>query len=216
MAVPTRIIVSGSSSSGFVKAGRVGFFRTLLKNWYYVLILFFLIPGFISDVHEAQAMNFSVPGYVALKTGQTILNADSSLYEDVKVLEKEPSKFIGMENPDKGIWNHIKYYWHIFLGVWKIIGNLFIILLPFNIIYKIVIRKDNSKKWNALFLTILWGFLFVLFMNLIVIVIQQASGNIIYTFEPSLNFFQKAGKVILWIFPFHGVYSLIKLIISLV
>jgi hypothetical protein len=215
MPVPTRIIVS-RSAGGVSKVKSASFIKFLLKNWYFILVFLFLLPNFIDSVQTAHEMNFSVPGYLALKTGQTVLNADSVLYEDVKLLSNNPIDFIGMENPQVGLWNHTVYSWKVFLAFWKIIGNLFIIFLPFRLIYALVIRKDDSKKWNALFLTFIWGFLFILFMNLIVLVISQASGNLTYTLDPSLNFFQKAGKITYWVLPFHGIFELVKYLISFI
>lgn len=211
--VPTRIIVS-SGGSGITKSGSIGLAKWLISHWYLIFIFISLIPVVIDSIQVAKETQN--PYYPLLQTAQSVLNADSELYEQVVKLKENPSEAIGMEKPEVGIYQKTKYFFKTLFLVWNLLGLIFLITFPFVLIYKIVNRSDDSKKWRSLFRTLLIGFLFILISNLVLIVIQQAGGDIVYTFAEDLDVFQKAKLLFTWVFPFHGIISLFVYLISLI
>ena len=206
MPIPT--IVKTSS------AGTLNLWKFLWKYKFVLLILFSLIPQLIVSINIAKETNN--PYYPFVQTGVSIVNADSVLYEDVKLLETDPSQIIGMEKPEIGIYLHIKYFFKCFLVVWAILGLLSLITLPFFIIHSIVNKSDDSKKIRTFIISLIIYFVFILLMNMLIIILKQADGNILYSFDSSLDFFGKAKQVISWILPLHGFWALGKYLINII
>lgn len=194
-------------------AGAFNLWRFLWKYKFVLLIIFSLIPQLIVSMNVAKETNN--PYYPLIQTGVSIVNADSVLYEDIKILETNPSQLIGMEHPKVGIWQHTKYFFKVSLVVWALLGLLSLITLPFFIIHAIVNKSDDSKKIKTFIISFIIFFIFILIINMLLIIIKQADGNLIYTFGESLDFFGKAKQVISWLLPLHGVWALGKYIIAL-
>jgi len=194
-------------------AGAFSIWKWFWKYKFVLLILFSLIPQLILAVNYAKETDN--PSYPFIRAGLSVLNSDAVLYEDIKILETDPSQIIGMEKPDVGIYQHCKYYFKTFLVIWTIFGLLSIIFMPFFILKFYYDKKDNSRKINAFVKALFVSVLLIFIANLITIVVQQASGNILYTFDSSLDFFGQAWQVICWLFPLHGVVELVKYLIFL-
>lgn len=211
---PIPTIVIPKSSPSLIKSGSIGTGKFLLKNWYIIFIIISLIPVIITSIHTAKETNN--PYYPFIQVGVSVINADSVIYDNIQVLKTDPAKIIGMDKPEVGIYQKTKYSFKVFLFVWKLLGLIFLVTFSFTLIYKFVNRVDDSKKWRSLFRTLLIGFLIIFIVNLITIIINQASGNSLYLFADSLGFFDKAKLIITWVFPFHGIVSLISYLINLI
>jgi hypothetical protein len=186
----------------------------LWKHKFMILIIFSLIPTILLSIHVAKETHN--PYYPFVQAGMSIINSDSVLYEDIQMLQTNPSKLIGMEKPTIGIYQHIKYFLKVTIVVWTLLGLLSLITLPIFLFYYLFNYGNTSTKSRSLFRALITYFFFILVINLIIIVTKQASGNPVYIFDSSLDFFGKAGKVISWTLPLHGVYALIKYLIFLI
>ena len=207
------IIVKSQSTSGGVKFSKgLSIFRFFLKNWYFVLIFVSLIPGIIHSIQISKETNN--PSYPFVQTGLSVVNADVVIYEDTKTLEEDPSKLIGMEKPDRGLVQKLKYLWKEFLVIWKFLGNLFLISLPFSIIYRIVKGEDESRRYHNTMKTLWIGLVFIFIMNLLYVIYRLIDGSLAMGFNAGWDIYQKIWYVIYLNLPLHGVFALGKYLIA--
>lgn len=194
-------------------AQKLTFFHFIWKHKYFFLFLILTLPLIISYITTAiQTKN---PSYVPIKIGTLVLNSDNLLNEDVNLLKTNPSELIGMENPDSGIYRHFKYYWLFFWNIiYKIFAEISCILIPFAFFYWLFNLINTSSKLKNLVYSIIFGLLTIFLINLLITVVNLATGNISIDFKDA-NFFIQILEVILLTIPFHGLINLIGYLISL-
>lgn len=216
MVTPKPIIIKQTSSklSRVGRVGRFGLFKYLLRHWYIFLIIFSLIPNILLAIQISNDTNN--PTYIPVSVGMSVINADSNLDDYVFDLKEDKSKVIGMEKPEKGLVQKLKFFWHVFLVVWAILGLLVLITLPFTLIYRLLKGRNTAKPYQNMTQTLVYGFLLILFVNLVKVIVLQANGDPQFSFDNSLDFYGKAKLVIFWLFPLHGVVSLIMYLITLI
>ena len=197
------------------RLGTIGLLRLALKHWYIISILFFLLPTIITSLQTgfqerdtpAEAIVFS-----ATQLSLTLLNADSQIDKDVKILRKNPSELIGVK-PENGIWKKSKYYWGIALIVWKISGNIFLISIPFVFAYRYFKWRGQKGVQTAIGTNVknalLFGLGFIFVMNLILTIIGIVEGTLLLSFSEGLDIYKKVWLIILNTIPFHGLINLI-------
>lgn len=194
-------------------AGAFNLWKFIWKYKFLLLIIFSLIPTLIVSINVAKETNN--PYYPFVQAGVSIVNSDSILYEDIKILETNPAQLIGMEKPEIGIWQHIKYSFKVFLVVWALLGLLSLISIPFFLFYFIYDKFNASTKVRTFFLALFTFLIFILFINMLIVIIKQAGGDVLYTFDQSLDFYGRAKQVISWVMPLHGFWALMKYIVAL-
>lgn len=189
--------------------------RFIGRNWYWFFFILFIIPDFVSSVKIAlESKNYLYPLFQLFSK---VLASDTRTYEIVQGLIQDPVKIIGMENPGPSeTWLTIIYGWKIFWNViYELVGNLWIMFLPFVVIFKIANKWDATSEVKNFFWSFIIFLLILFIVNSIVLVYKISMGTI------SLNFAEGTSEVIGYlsvfkrILPFHGIGSLIKYILSL-
>lgn len=200
-------------STGTAKTMGIG--RTIVKNWYWIVLIFVLIPTIYTSVHTAiETKNVAYP---FIQLGIHLSNADALIYEDVQSLREDPSKLIGMEKPTSGIYHKFIYNWGLFKVIWRFLSNLWLITFPFVFLYRVVFNPiDDSKKWRSIFRTAFWGCLIITFINLGIIAYKYKMGEALYTFPEGIGQFGTIGLIYLYSLPFHGVVALVQYLITLI
>jgi len=201
------------STAGIMKtsASRTGnLLKWIWKNKWIILLIFAYIPVFITAFHTAQETNNW--SYIPVSAGLSTINADSQLAEKVYILENNPGELIGMEKPEKGIWQKLKYFFKTTRVVWLLLALVSMITLPFIFFIWLFKKGNESTKIRATILGIITTLVFLLIVNLIII---NVSGNPLYKLNPTLDFYAKAKQTINNAFPLHGFVSLIKYLVAL-
>lgn len=197
--------------------GRVtsaGVLKWMAKNYYILILMAVIIPKIIGSFQTAiETHNFLHP---FLQLGLNIINSDSAIADTVQAIAKDPVAVIGMVKPNIGVWNHIVYGWFFFKNIiWSLLGNIWMVTIPFVFLYKVIFNPiDNSRKVRALGRTFLWGSLFILFVNMSLVIYRLVEGTAQYLFTESMTIFQKTGAIMIYNLPFHGLFSLIKFLIT--
>lgn len=203
------------STAGILKTSTGAGFnlgKWLWKNKWIIILIFSIIPILLTSIQVSkETNNYS---YIPISIGLSIINADSQLYENVQIIKTEPTKLIGMEKPTKNIFQKIKYGFKLFRVGWLFLGLVSLITLPFVFFRYLYLQGNNSTRIRATWKATITFFLFVLITNLIIMIVNMASGTITYTLDQNLDFFGKAKQVIVLILPFHGLVSLIKFLIG--
>lgn len=198
---------------GVITASRLGFvgvIRFAIKHYYIFAIFLFILPTVITSVQTGIAEQN--PSYPLTQLSLTLINADAQINEDVKILRKDPTELIGVK-PENGIWKNAKYYWGIGLIIWKILGNIFLISIPFALAFRYFKWKGQkgvqSSTGTNLKNALLVGFFFIFVMNLIFTAVALADGTLLLSFSEGIDNYRKVWLIILNTIPFHGVGNLI-------
>lgn len=200
-------------STGTAKTFSLG--RFIRKNLYWVVLIFVIIPIVLTSFHTAKEMNNY--WYIPLALGNHMINADSLLTKDINILKTNPAELIGVEKPTTGVYHRFVYWWHVAKVGWLIFGLLWLLLLPFMFLYRIVFNPlDDSKKWRNILLTAFWGSLFIFIVNLVNAVYVQSQGTILYNFPATQNQFVSLAFILVNNLPFHGVVALVQYLITLI
>jgi hypothetical protein len=182
------------------------------KHLYLIVLILFTVPLIISTINlSIQENNPAIP---FLTLGLSIFNADTTLYHYITDLQTNPSNAIGMEKQD-GIYLTFIYYVKCFLVIWKILGLLLFLTLPFVVVYNLLKMKNSTSQGQNMVSSILISIVFMFFMNLIMTIHGLATGSLTMTPPPS-SFFGESLWIIKQVAPFHGVFSLIVYLISLI
>lgn len=192
-------------------SGAWEFTKFLIKHWYLVIIILSIIPSLILSIKTAVSTNN--PSYPFVELALTIVNADSQLFNYISILETNPSQFIPMINPVR-ILQHIQNYWEIAKTIWLILGTIFLITIPFNLFYRFFKGRNTSEPIKNIFMTILFGMIFIFIINLILVIVGLIQGTIMINFSTDWDIFKKTWYVIKQTLPFHGVIELIKYIFT--
>jgi hypothetical protein len=202
-------VLSVEAESGF------SLWHIIKKYFYYIIVLIILLPVIISSISTAiNTQNYSYPFF---QLGTKILASDNSLYNNVELLKTDITKLIGMANPDSGAWLHVVFYWKFFWNViFNIFSDLWLILLPFMVIYTIVnLFNKNTNSPMSIFFTSLIIFLAYMFItNTVIFIYDLVNGNITYILPPSTNQFSAYFLIIQRLIPFHGVASFVVFLFS--
>ena len=202
-----------------IKASSMGafsIFKFIRKYWYWIVLIIIIIPSIISSVKIAKVTNN--PLYPVIQFGFEVLNADALIQKEVQLLETDPAQLIGMEKPEKGIWKTAKYYWKFFWNViFKLFSHVWMISFPFVILYKIVVNPmELSKRTRNIFLSVLYGSLLLLFLNMALMIYTLIQGgSILLKIPPDMDSYKTVWFIIYNSMPFHGLISLVKYIITL-
>ena len=165
-----------------------------------------IFPTIIQSIAHARETNN--PAYPFLQLGVRLSNADHLIYEDVQLLKEDPSLLVGLKNPEQGVWSKFKYGWAFFWGViWRLFGNIWLITVPFVFFYRVLKMRQTSEPAKNLTMALIFGFLFILFINLIIIIVNLLSA------EPTLilpegDMYDKSWFLIKIVLPFHGIIAL--------
>jgi len=200
------------------RLGSYGVARWIAKHYYLFILLLIIIPKVIGSVHTAiETHNILHP---LLQVGLNMINADAIISEDVKILISNPTELIGMLKPTMGIWNHIVYYFNVSKVWWKFLGNIWLITIPFVFIYRynrFSGRKGiQSSKSADLTRALIYGILFILFVNMAFVIYGLMDGSAGYVFSEGMSIYQKMTAIFTYTIPFHGLYSLLKYLSTLI
>lgn len=189
---------------------RFSIFRFIYRHIFLFLFLIFTLPIIISSISIAiKTSNYSYP---AILLGESVLNSDNLIYKDVQILKTNPSELLGI-NPI-GIYRSFIYYSHIFFYIWKMMGYIFCIIIPFLIFYFIFNLINSSTKAKNLILSGILGIAFIFVINLLITIIGLVNGSISLALN-NQNQFMQILQVIRLTMPFHGIISLVIYLISL-
>jgi len=192
--------------------GIVGFFKFIINHWWIIIFILSIIPSFIFSIQTSIETNN--PTYWIIHPTLSIINADSELYHYVSILETDTTSIIGLEKPTAGILNNIAYSWGIAKVVWLILGLIFLITVPFTLLFRFMQKKDTTSPLKNLIWTIIYVSIFLFIINLILIVVGLLDGSILLNFNEQWNIYQKSWYVIKQTFPFHGLIELVKYLFS--
>ncbi len=195
------------------KVGSLNLFKLIRKYWYMIILIIVILPVIISSV--SLSMETQNPSLPFVQLGLYLSNADAVIYENVQILKEDPAILIGMQKPTEGIWNKTVYYWHILKVIWKFFGLIWLITFPFFIIYKILRLRQTSEPAKNIWRTAIYGLIFILIINLIMTIYYLIEGSIIYNFPEGVSLEYKTWIIIITTLPFHGVFSLVYYLISL-
>ena len=194
----------------FSKVSTIFSLQFIAKHYFVFLFILSIIPNLLGAIQIAQETQN--PAYPILAVSIAVTNADAIIDKDVRTLKTEPEKLLG-QKPEIGLWKNTKYYFGYLMLFWKFAGNIILILTPFLIIHKIYRWKGKdgveSSASQTFTKTIITGFVFIFFINLILIIIGLIDGTFVLTLPDDANVFYKSWLVIKATLPFHGVFSLI-------
>ena len=95
------------------------------------------------------------------------------------------------------------------------IGNIWLIFLPFLIIYKLLIPRNTSEPAKNFMLSIVLFLIYLFVTNTIILIHGIITGNTLITIPEGLDTFKEYFLLFKHTLPFHGVASLIKYLIGL-
>jgi hypothetical protein len=211
--IPTQVIKTTSSASKF---GVMSILSFGWKHLFWISFILFLLPTIITSIQVSRETNN--PAHPFIETGLTVINADNELDKEVTILKEDSTKLTG-EKPTVGLWSKLKYNWNLILLYWKIIGLVFLILVPFKLAYIYLKWKGDragyeTSTWENLRKSFIIGFIFIFIVNLIIVIVGLSDGTLLLKL-PDSTIYQKAWFVIVQTFPFHGAYNLITYLMSL-
>lgn len=190
-----------------------GAIRFVAKHWYFFVLFLVLIPTIFSSVQTAiEEKNVAIP-FVDL--GLALANSDSQIAQDVVTLKENPIELIKMEKPTAGIWSGFKYKWKLFLVAFRELGLVWALFFPFVIIFKILRHRNQSESGKNIFLTIIYGAIFIFVINLIMIISGFVDGSLISTVTGDITKYESAKLIIIQALPFHGLVSLVQYLMTL-
>ena len=196
-----------AESGGMIKRGGVvGVFRFILRHWYVVWLFIFITPLIISSIQFAvKTNNLSYP-FVQL--GLTIINSDMFLYNFVDNLSADYYSIVKMQKPTD-VFSKFKYYFLLIKNVWWVIfTHIWLIFLPFFIIYNIIKHRDLSKTAVNFIISILIFTIYLFIINLIIVIQGITHGNTLIIIPEGLDLFQELWFIIKNSMPFKGLYHL--------
>ncbi len=194
-----------------ISVQKVSLLQSIWKHKYLILFIIFTLPLLIQAISEAvKTKNISYP-FVLL--GEKILNSDHVIYKDIQTLKTSPEILLGVK-PSMGIYRNFLYDIHVSWFIWSLLSLIFLITTPFFVIYKIFYLINSSTKLKNIILTIIIGFSFIFIVNLLITIVNLATGNLSLNLSNQNKFIQILEVIYLTI-PFHGVVSLIIYLISL-
>lgn len=188
--------------------------KIIRKFWYWILILLIILPSTISAINTG--IETKNPAYPFLILGTTLVASDNVIASDVRMLQQDPAKVIGMEKPETGLWKKFIYGWKFFINViFKMFGNIMLIFLPLVLIYKVIKTRDTGKISSNFMLSFFIFLAFMFVVNTIFTIHGIVKGNILIQIPTNLNPYQEMVFIIANIFPFHGIISLVIYLITL-
>jgi len=189
--------------------------QLILRHYYIILLILFLIPSLISSI--SIAIETQNPSYPLTLLATKVCNSDALLYKDIELLKENPTKLIGMEKPDKSKpISLMKYYWLYFWNViWEILANLYLITAPFVLIYTIISKLTMISPAKNFLLTSLIGIMFIGIFNLILAIDGLINGNSMIEIPKNIDKFQQYYFIIKETLPFHGGWNLLTHLINL-
>lgn len=215
---------------GVITASRLGFLgvlRLIIKHYYIFAVFIFILPTIVTSIQTGIEENsaYPLPEQVSrtaigslTQLSLTLINADTQIDEDVKILRKDPTELMGVK-PESGIWKKVKYYWGVGFVFWKIIGNIFLISIPFALAYRYFKYKGkdgvSSSMGQNFRSALLVGLFFIFVMNLILIAISGIDGTLILSFTEGISIYTKVWLVVLKTIPFHGLGNLILYLVGI-
>lgn len=207
--------MAGSIIKSFrpMKVGVFGILKFCIKHYYFFVLLLVLLPTIMGSI--SQAIEEKNPAIPFIDLGITLANADSQIAADVVTLKENPEELIGSTKPSNGIWKTIVYYWGVFLVIVRELGYVWAIAFPFVIIFKMIRYRNTSETTKNVILTIVYGLIFVLVMNLIMIVRGLITGDLVPVMQEGISLNKQVLIIAIQALPFHGLFSLIQYVVNL-
>ena len=194
-----------------VTGGIIYTLRFIIKHWYVWILLLSILPAIFSSISVArETKNYAYP-FLAL--GIHLTNADAMIRKDVDILNEDPYKLIGALKPEIGIYAKFKYWgWYIPKLIWKFLGNIFLISVPFVFFYKLFRWRGSkglqSSKSADLTKAFIWGMIFVFLINLVILTHSAIAGNTLLIIPENMDIYEESWFIIKNSMPFHGLYKL--------
>lgn len=184
--------------------------RFAIRHYWIFFFILFYFPIMVGSV--STAVETRNPAYPFVQLGVFIFNSDSEINSMTNQLREDPSELVIKKEP--GIINSIKYYWSVTKLGYRFFAYLFGILIPFVLIYRynrIKGTKGGSQSSVAFDLSkaILYGFLFIMLINSIMLSVGFMDGTNEDHIDAGLSTETKATYVISNIIPFRGTINLI-------
>ena len=220
--MPSKILGLGKGFGRYGALGFLGLGKWIIKHWYLFVVIIVLLPAIITSIQTS--IDTKNPLLPFAQLGERIINADTVLVDilekplneivlyndDVNTLRENPDKLVGMAKPTDGIWLNFKYYISFFFNViFKILGNLWLITLPFVFIFRVVhnlgdksMPAKNAK--NAFYIFILYLFI----INSIFVVYKIIVGDANIDIQ-GIDRFKAYFMIGIELLPFHGIANLL-------
>lgn len=195
-----------------MKIGAMSLFSFIFRHWYFFVLFLVLFPVILGSI--GQAIDEKNPIIPLVDLGLVLANADAQIGMDVQTLKDNPAELIGSVKPTNGMWKTVVYYWGVTKVIFRELGLIWAIFFPFIIIFKVLRHRNQSESGKNVTLTIIYGLIFVLVINLILIVRGLVSGELIPALPEGLSFNQQALIVVYQALPFHGLVSLVKFLVD--
>lgn len=199
---------------GTPKAG-ITLFGAIKKYWYFLILFIVIMPSVINSIKIAnETDNWTYPFF---DLGTRLITADQVLEKDVITLQTNPSELIGQTKPNFGFLRKIKYYWSFWWnGIYRIIGNVWLIFFPLVILFKIIHNSGNkSMPARNLVRALFWFIVYLFFINAVMIMHGVIVGNTLIVFPEGTDTMKEYMLVIWEMIPFRGLYALGKYLVSL-
>lgn len=192
-----------TGAGAITKVGAVGVFKFIVKHAYIFILILVLLPKIFGAV--AVSIETNNPTYPFVVVALSVTNADQLIDDDTNLLREDPSGLLG--NKGEGIWEGIKHNWRIFKVAFGFLGNIFLISIPFVILYRIISTRQTSEPARNWFWTIIIGLIVILFVNMTIVVVSAYNGTLTGSL-PEGDFFAQSLFLFKSLAPFHGVYNL--------
>jgi len=173
--------------------------------------MIFTIPTIFAAINIGIDTGHPI-SYPTTELALTLTNADGSLDNTITILEKNPEQFLEPKVEGSFLSNK-GYYWSYIKLIWLLIGKIFLISIPFTLLYRYQRYKGQkgiqSSKAQDLKSALAIGLIFIFIMNLIFLSISQATGLALLTFDEGTSLAKQVSIITLRTIPFHGVLHLI-------
>jgi len=197
-------------TQGLSKAVGIGTF--IKKNWYLIVLLFIVLPSIINSIKVAKETdNWTYPLF---ELATSILTADSKLDTMIEALENNPVEVIGMAKPEVGLWNNIKYYVRVAWIIYIIVGLIWLIFVPLVAMYHLIKYFNTSKPYMNFIKASMVFIIYLFIANTVMLIYNYSQGIVILDFSDTNNFLAYA-TIFKKVLPFHGIYSVIKYLITM-
>lgn len=181
-------------------------FSFIKKHYFSILLLLVLLPSIIGSVRIAvETENYTYP---AFELAERLMSSDTVLDKDITTLRDNPTELIGMENPVEDFFGTLKYYWLLFYNViFKIMGSILLIFLPFRIFYKLFnLMDDTSPAKNFTFAFIVFV-IYLFIANTVIFIYQFLNGDVTFVLDPNLDRFKAYSTILIRFMPLHGLLN---------
>jgi len=177
--------------------------------WFIIII----IPMLITTINIA--MKTDNPSYPFVNLGINIVGSDTSLYNLADNLSNNYTNVVTINKPTKSF-DKVKYYGLVVKNVWwQVFTYLWLIILPFMVIYTLVKLRDDDKTLANITISLLIFTIYLFIINLFLAIHSAVEGNTFIIIPEGLDMFQEIWVIIKSSLPYRGLYRFISWIIGL-